>query len=41
MDISLFEAGLKYVGPFLSRTSILALIIDTLFLGYGLYTDSK
>lgn len=40
-DASLFHSGLEYVGPFLSRASIVALIIGILFLIYGLYTDSK
>lgn len=40
-DASLFKSGLDYVGPFLSRASIVALIIGILFLGYGLYTDKK
>ena len=40
-DASLFKKGLVYVGPFLSIEAILAMIIGILFLGYGLYTDSK
>ena len=40
-DASLFKKGLEYVGPLLSIEAILAMIIDILFLGYGLYTDSK
>lgn len=40
-DASLFKNGLEYVGPFLSIEAILAMIIGILFLGYGLYTDSK
>ena len=40
-DASLFKKGLEYVGPFLSIEAILAMIIGILFLGYGLYTDSK
>lgn len=40
-DASLFKSELYYVGPFLSRASIVALIIGILFLVYGLYTDSK
>ena len=40
-DSSLFKSGLDYVGPFLSRASIVALIIGILFLVYGLYTDKK
>ena len=40
-DDSLFKKGLEYVGPFLSIETILAMIIGILFLGYGLYTDSK
>ena len=40
-DASLFKKGLEYVGPFLSIEDILAMIIVILFLGYGLYTDSK
>lgn len=40
-DTSLFKKGLEYVGPFLSIEAILAMIIGILFLGYGLYTDSK
>ena len=40
-DASLFHSGLEYVGPFLSIEAILAMIIGILFLGYGLYTDSK
>lgn len=40
-DASLFKSGLDYVGPFLSRASIVALIIGISFLGYGLYTDKK
>ena len=40
-DASLFKNGLDYVGPFLSIEAILAMIIGILFLGYGLYTDSK
>lgn len=40
-DASLFHSGLEYVGTFLSRASIVALIIGLLFLGYGLYTDKK
>lgn len=38
---SLFHSGLEYVGPFLSRASIVALIIGLLFLEYGLYTYKK
>lgn len=38
-DASLFKSGINYVGPFLSRASIVALIMGLLFLGYGLYTD--
>lgn len=40
-DASLFKSGLDYVGPFLSRASIVALIIGILFLVFGLYTDKK
>lgn len=40
-DASLFKKGLEYVGPLLSIEAILAMIIGILFLGYGLYTDSK
>lgn len=40
-DASLFKNGLEYVGPFLSIEAIIAMIIGILFLGYGLYTDSK
>lgn len=40
-DASLFKKGLEYVGPFLSIEAILAMIIGILFLGYGLYIDSK
>ena len=40
-DASLFKKGLEYVGPLLSIETILAMIIGILFLGYGLYTDSK
>lgn len=40
-DATLFKSGLEYVGPFLSIEAILAMIIGILFLGYGLYTDSK
>lgn len=40
-DASMFKKGLEYVGPFLSIEAILAMIIGILFLGYGLYTDSK
>lgn len=40
-DASLFKKGLEYVRPFLSIEAILAMIIGILFLGYGLYTDSK
>lgn len=40
-DATLFKLGLEYVGPFLSIEAILAMIIGILFLGYGLYTDSK
>lgn len=40
-DATLFKSGLEYVGPFLSIEAILAIIIGILFLGYGLYTDSK
>ena len=40
-NASLFKKGLEYVGPFLSRASIVALIIGMLFLVYGLYVDSK
>ena len=39
--LKLSEKGLEYVGPFLSIEAILAMIIGILFLGYGLYTDSK
>lgn len=40
-DASLFKKGLEYVGPFLSIEAIIAMVIGILFLGYGLYTDSK
>lgn len=40
-DATLFKSGLEYVGPFLSIEAILAMIIGILFLGYGLYIDSK
>lgn len=40
-DSSLFKKGLEYVGPFLSIEAIIAMVIGILFLGYGLYTDSK
>ncbi len=40
-DASLFKKGLEYVGPFLSIEAIITMIIGILFLGYGLYTDSK
>lgn len=40
-DASLFKKRLEYVGPLLSIEAILAMIIGILFLGYGLYTDSK
>ena len=40
-NTSLFKKGLEYVGPFLSRVSIVALIIGMLFLVYGLYVDTK
>ena len=40
-DASLFKKGLEYVGPFLSIEAIIAMIIGILFLGYGLYIDSK
>lgn len=40
-DASLFKKGLEYVGPLLSIEANLAMIIGILFLGYGLYTDSK
>ena len=35
------KKGLEYVGPFLSIEAIIAMVIGILFLGYGLYTDSK
>lgn len=40
-DASLFKKGLEYVGPFLSIEAIIAMIIGILFLGLGLYADSK
>lgn len=40
-DASLFKKRLEYVGPFLSIEAIIAMVIGILFLGYGLYTDSK
>ena len=40
-DATLFAAGLEYVGPFLPVAAGVAFIIGILFLGYGLYQDSK
>lgn len=40
-DEELFVSGLAYVGPFLSVTSLIALIIGILFLAYGVYQDIK
>ncbi len=37
----LFNAGLEYVGPFLSIASFCALVVGVLFLGYEIYKDIK
>lgn len=40
-DAELFTLGLKYVGPFLTISSIIALLIGIVFFGYGIYQERK
>lgn len=40
-DAELFTLGLKYVGPFLTISSVIALLIGIAFFGYGIYEERK
>ena len=40
-DSTLFQPGLRYIGPTLKITSIISLVAGVVFLGFGIYQDVK